>query len=1149
MAITERTRKTLWGRAHNQCAFPGCLQSLTLDVHDDTSGDSSIVNVGEEAHIRAQSVGGPRYDPDYPKDKVDSYENLVLMCPTHHTMIDANNGVGHSVEGLLKFKADHEQQQGRRSQLQATLRAYLGDRYYAENAVQFQQVDLRGPSVDSMFVDVPVGCRRDTSALASLLTQIAESAPGDTTELEAASGLVVTGATQALLHPDWTGNAVLVGGPGQGKSTVLQYVCQFHRARRLGEKTYTAGQSDLARTTSVARFPIRVDLRKYAQWATSGPSNRSSKKKRRAKSPDDDGWRSLEEYLIDEIRRHIGAHEFEARDLVVLIATEPVLLALDGLDEVANLAVRARVTEEIAHVRGRLSPDAADLAILVATRPGSSLQPLTATNAFPVLYLQRLTQGLRLQYLHRWVNVSGLTEESAQRLQSAFMDNQYLPHINELASYPMQLAILLHLLHRRQLLPQQRTELYAEYLKTFLDREQTEDKEPLLAEQRRVVEDTHAFLGWHLQTKAEQGESSGSITRDELRRLLRKHLAGHTEELKLAEELYSAITSRVLCLVERDDAFEFEVQSLREYFAAQYVYDNLTAKGIGDSRDDGLNALLERPYWANACRFYIGMLTKGEIRALKDNLRGVDKRVQPHPMIRSMAVMVLNDRIYDGLADASIRDVVSVVLDGPGVVLAEDGAFDGAGTPLRLGERAGRTQAVAHLKGRLEGIESTALRAAAAASLSAHAVPDDGLADWWWSRYEPTSDWLRTASALRVLGSLSTERTTQLRPVLTAASLDAEWCTALLVCGGYDGKDEAILTAVANDLNDGAAGGVELPPEGTDIAILVQCAAAALPDALRRAARGDAGPVGGHSAPLEPDTIASRFQRATDGSFDPSSAAAWQTQLLAVADAWGDGWILRRAASAIPPNIETVAIAAMDRAKNPALASATTLEAGVRSNRGNTNWWRTHLTSVAAPLDRMLAVLALLEQAHASVIIELADTLDTLVGQLEPKRYRAVEHALRMDVAGRHVRSLAFHEALRLRQVNLSGRTLWLVRIIGTDSTQERVGPQLEAKLEDLFQAGVSDGREAVAAAHSTRKIKIGAFKGARQSLPPGGWASESILATMTLTLAGEILAMPENWPADVVQIAIDRLTARHSNRTKPLADVASASRWFQDEA
>lgn len=1148
MAISERTRKTLWSRAHNQCAFPGCLQSLTLDVANASSGGTDVVVVGQEAHIRAQSVGGPRFDPGYPRDSIDSYENLVLMCGTHHTLIDANNGAGHTVQDLIKIKSDHERQQERRDALQVTLRAYLGDRYTAENTVQFQQADLRGPSVDSMFVDVPVGCRRDSGPLAELLTQIAESAPGDTAELESASGFVITGATQALLHPDWVGNAVLVGGPGQGKSTVLQYVCQFHRARRLGENTYTAEQSDLVRATSTARFPIRIDLRKYAQWATAGPSEQTHNKKRSGrKFRNENDWRSLEEYMVDDIRRHIGTHTFEARDFAVLIATEPVLLALDGLDEVASLPVRARVAEEIAGVRGRLFSDAANLVILVATRPGGSLQPLTATSAFPVLHLQRLTQGLRLQYLRQWVEVSQLTKEAADRLQSTFMDSQHVPHISELASYPMQLAILLHLLYRRQLLPQQRTELYAEYLKTFLDREQTEDKEPLLAEQRRVVEDTHAYLGWYLQTKAEQGQSSGAITREELRQLLRNHLAGHTEELRLADELYSAITDRVLCLVERDDAFEFEVQSLREYFAALYIFDNLTAKGVGNSRDDGLSALLERPYWANVCRFYVGMLTKGEVRALKDNFRVIEKRVSPHPMIRAMAVLVLNDRIYDGLADSSIRDVVDTVLDGPGVVLAEDGVFDAAGTPLRLGDRAGRSQAVAHLKERLKGGESSGIRQAAAASLAAHAVASDDVAGWWWGRFEPTSDWLRVASTLRVLGSLDPGRTARLRQALSATGLESDWHTALLSHGGYDGSDEEVLTAVHVDLNDGAVEDMEIQVSDSDLGIMIEGAVTASSlsrrtgAAINRATQKQSRPI--------VQAVWSSALTVSASPFDISSPTEWRTRLLAVAEAWGNGWVLRRAVSAVPVNLDLSAMSAAARSLSPVLATAASTEADIRNNRGDSMWWSKYLESATTALDRMLGVIALLEQARTNVIVELAATVDTLVGQLNPKCYRAVEHALREGVTSHRTRSLDLQDALRLRQVALSGRTLWLVRIVGTELTRERVETQLQTKLDDLLLAGTDEGREAVVAAHATRKLKLDVFRGSRPSLPPGGWANESRLAAMTIAFARDVLEEPDNWPADLVQMATDQLATRVANQTKPLADLAVTSGWFQSEA
>lgn len=46
--------------------------------------------VGDEAHIRSRKPGGPRHDPGYPSDIVDSYANLILLCKAHHKLVDDN---------------------------------------------------------------------------------------------------------------------------------------------------------------------------------------------------------------------------------------------------------------------------------------------------------------------------------------------------------------------------------------------------------------------------------------------------------------------------------------------------------------------------------------------------------------------------------------------------------------------------------------------------------------------------------------------------------------------------------------------------------------------------------------------------------------------------------------------------------------------------------------------------------------------------------------------------------------------------------------------------------------------------------------------------------------------------------------------------
>ncbi|WP_405549524.1 HNH endonuclease [Streptomyces microflavus] len=115
MAIGSTARKVLWARSSNVCAFPECDQQLTVNLHDDGSKslEAAGIPLGEEAHIISGSKGGPRFDPTYPAEKVDTYENLILLCPTHHRLIDKREGAGFTVETLRRIKSEHELSQRR----------------------------------------------------------------------------------------------------------------------------------------------------------------------------------------------------------------------------------------------------------------------------------------------------------------------------------------------------------------------------------------------------------------------------------------------------------------------------------------------------------------------------------------------------------------------------------------------------------------------------------------------------------------------------------------------------------------------------------------------------------------------------------------------------------------------------------------------------------------------------------------------------------------------------------------------------------------------------------------------------------------------------------------------------------------------------
>jgi tetratricopeptide (TPR) repeat protein len=83
--------------------------------------------IGRKAHIEAESKAGPRYnDKQTPKQR-NSFENLMLMCPTHHTIID-NDPKTYTVEALKEMKRKHEEKYHKKIRNLARMRdAFLLD--------------------------------------------------------------------------------------------------------------------------------------------------------------------------------------------------------------------------------------------------------------------------------------------------------------------------------------------------------------------------------------------------------------------------------------------------------------------------------------------------------------------------------------------------------------------------------------------------------------------------------------------------------------------------------------------------------------------------------------------------------------------------------------------------------------------------------------------------------------------------------------------------------------------------------------------------------------------------------------------------------------------------------------------------------------
>lgn len=99
--ISTETKLRLFSEAAGHCQRRECLQPL---FPAEMGGDKHIA---EMAHVIPHGEMGPRHEErPVGEFEADSFENLILLCPTCHTIIDKDPD-GYSRGTLLGWKSDH----------------------------------------------------------------------------------------------------------------------------------------------------------------------------------------------------------------------------------------------------------------------------------------------------------------------------------------------------------------------------------------------------------------------------------------------------------------------------------------------------------------------------------------------------------------------------------------------------------------------------------------------------------------------------------------------------------------------------------------------------------------------------------------------------------------------------------------------------------------------------------------------------------------------------------------------------------------------------------------------------------------------------------------------------------------------------------
>ena len=148
---------------------------------------------------------------------------------------------------LIRYLVDEHTAAAWDSGLPELLRKVAAAQWDGDERIKFSQVELDREHLSDLFVDVPADQIR--------VPRRAASPASESTSLGGAAAYVLGRSPYPF--------TLVRGAPGQGKSTMSQFVCQAFRVAFLPEQATSAYALPRVREP---RFPIRFDLGDYASW-------------------------------------------------------------------------------------------------------------------------------------------------------------------------------------------------------------------------------------------------------------------------------------------------------------------------------------------------------------------------------------------------------------------------------------------------------------------------------------------------------------------------------------------------------------------------------------------------------------------------------------------------------------------------------------------------------------------------------------------------------------------------------------------------------------------------------------------------------------------------------------------------------------------
>ena len=494
-----------------------------------------------------------------------------------------------------------------------SFRTYLKSLLRSEGDARAEEAgDEGGLKLEKVFVDLDLALNQKSvnDFAMPLVQQVADRhEPVDDDETHVPESLDCVPASFALLRANYE-SLLIKGGPGVGKSTLTQFLSLYHAARlvepslakRLAGRLKLRGgvTSDSLDSHCEVRFPLRIELRRYAKWVVEMQSKELNP--------------HFASFFAETINKE-SSSSFEMEDIFALASQNPVLLLLDGLDEVPLPTTRKIIFKELQIFLDRCESENCDVNVILSSRPQGyrgefdGFRPLE----WRVVDLSRKDFD---DYSEQWITERIRNPDERDDARQRVTDGMQSHAVQLMAKTLLQATVMLTIAKRKHAIPHAKHKLFQKFVDVIFEREQ--DKQPIIREKAEELKRLHEKVGFELICRMEEDGSQtlgGTEFKDCVERVIIDYGRGtSTSSISEVVNEIVVLAKDRLCLLagkgEEQEDIDFVIQPFREYFAAAYL-----ARHEDADPDRVYTALVARQHvWANVLQFYAAFQSPAQQR-------------------------------------------------------------------------------------------------------------------------------------------------------------------------------------------------------------------------------------------------------------------------------------------------------------------------------------------------------------------------------------------------------------------------------------------------------------------------------------------------------------------------------------------------------